>query len=61
MRPTLSLKEPQDAPRVKEAKETVAAALGQPDPSLVPWAMRMSEARAPGPMESGRGIDAGET
>jgi hypothetical protein len=45
MRPTLSLKEPQDAPRVKEAKETVAAALGQPDPSLVPWAMRMSEAR----------------
>jgi hypothetical protein len=45
MRPTLSLREPQDAPRVKEAKEIVAAALGGLDPTLVPWAMRMTEAR----------------
>lgn len=45
MRPTLSLREPQDAPRVKEAKAIVAAALGEHDPSLVPWAMRMAEER----------------
>jgi hypothetical protein len=45
MRPTLSLREPPDAPRVKEAKEIVAAALGAPDPALVPWAMRMAEER----------------
>ena len=45
MRPTLSLREPQDAPRVKEAKEIVTTALGKPDPTLVPWAMRMAEER----------------
>jgi hypothetical protein len=45
MRPTLSLRTPPDAPRVKEAKEIVAAALGAPDASLVPWAMRMTEER----------------
>jgi chorismate synthase len=45
MRPTLSLREPQDAPRVKEAKEIVAAALGALDPSVVPFAMRLAEAR----------------
>jgi hypothetical protein len=45
MRPTLSLREPQDAPRVKEAKEIVTAALGAPDPSVVPFAMRLAEAR----------------
>lgn len=45
MRPTLSLREPQDAPRVKEAKEIVTAALGTPDPSVVPFAMRLAEAR----------------
>jgi len=45
MRPTLSLREPKDAPRVKEAKEIVAAALGKPDPALVPWTMRMTEER----------------
>jgi hypothetical protein len=45
MRPTLSLREPQDAPRVKEAKQIVTAALGKPDPALVPWAMRMTEER----------------
>lgn len=45
MRSKLSLREPQDAPRVKEAKEIVAAALGNPDPNLVPWAMRMAEDR----------------
>jgi len=46
MRATLSLKMPQDAPRVKEAKEIVAAALGgDPDPALVPWAMRITQAR----------------
>ena len=41
MRPTLSLREQQDAPRVKEAKEIV----GAPDPSVVPFAMRLTEAR----------------
>ena len=45
MRPTLSLREPKDAPRVKEAKEIVTAALGTPDPALVPFAMRLAEAR----------------
>ena len=45
MRPTLSLKVCGDAPRVKEAKQIVAAALGKPEPALVPWAMRMGEAR----------------
>jgi hypothetical protein len=45
MRTILSLKQPQDAPRVKEAKQIVAAALGAPDPTLVPWAMRIAEAR----------------
>jgi len=45
MRPTLSLREVQDPPRVKEAKEIVAAALGRPDPAVVPWAMRITEAR----------------
>ena len=45
MRSTLSLREPPDAPRVKEAKEIVAAALGATDPALVPWAMRMAEER----------------
>jgi hypothetical protein len=45
MRPTLSLRTSPDAPRVKEAKEIVAAALGAPDASLVPWAMRMTEER----------------
>jgi len=45
MRATLSLKMPQDAPRVKEAKEIVAAAVGEPDPALVPWAMRITQAR----------------
>jgi hypothetical protein len=45
MRPTLSLREPQDAPRVKEAKELVAAALGRPDPGVVPWAMRLTQER----------------
>ena len=45
MRPTLSLREPPDAPRVKEAKEIVTAALGAPDPSVVPFAMRLAEAR----------------
>lgn len=45
MRTTLSLKQQQDAPRVKEAKEIVASALGKPEPGLVPWAMRMAEAR----------------
>jgi hypothetical protein len=45
MRPTLSLREPQDAPRVKEAKEIVTAALGTPDPTLVPWTMRIAEER----------------
>jgi hypothetical protein len=45
MRPTLSLKQTGDAPRVKEAKEIVASALGNPEPGLVPWAMRLAEAR----------------
>jgi hypothetical protein len=45
MRPTLSLREPPDAPRVKEAKQIVASALGAPDPALVPWAMRIAEER----------------
>ena len=45
MRPSLSLKMPQDAPRVKEAKEIVAAALGEPDSTLVPWAMRITQER----------------
>jgi hypothetical protein len=45
MRPTLSLREPPDAPRVKEAKQIVASALGVPDPALVPWAMRIAEER----------------
>jgi len=47
MRPTLSLREAlgSDAPRVREAKEIVAAALGGVDPTLVPWAMRITEQR----------------
>jgi len=45
MRPKLSLREPPDAPRVKEAKEIVTAAVGTPEPTLVPWAMRMAEER----------------
>ena len=45
MRQTLSLRIPPDAPRVKEAKEIVAAALGESDPTLVPWAMRITQER----------------
>lgn len=45
MRSKLSLREPPDAPRVKEAKEIVTAALGAPEPAFVPWAMRLAEAR----------------
>lgn len=45
MRSKLSLREPQDAPRVKEAKEIVTAALGNADPSIVPWVMRMTQER----------------
>lgn len=44
-RPKLSLREPPDAPRVKEAKEIVTAALGTPEPAMVPWAMRIAEER----------------
>jgi hypothetical protein len=44
-RPTLGLPHGSDAPRVKEAKELVATALGRTDHTVVPWAMRLTEDR----------------
>ncbi len=43
MRDTLKLQG--DAPRVKEAKELVTAALRETDHTVVPWAMRITEDR----------------
>jgi hypothetical protein len=44
-RPALHLPNNRDAPRVKEAKEIVSEAIGELDHALVPFALRMAEAR----------------
>ena len=45
MREKLSLPHAPDAPRVKEAKEIVASALGKLDNAIVPWTLRLVEDR----------------
>jgi hypothetical protein len=44
-RATLHLSKPPVAPRVAEAREIVQSAVGELDQSLVPFAMRLAEAR----------------
>lgn len=44
-RATLHMPKPTVAPRVAEAREIVQQAVGELDQSLVPFAMRLAEAR----------------